>query len=173
MHALEMRSMLVVEDDEDQLELLTDGLAHLGIEIIGSPNADKALELLKQRSFDAVMTDYNMPGKTGIDLLIEMKGMGLDIPVVMLTGILDTDITIHALRLGAVDFIHKPAGLNEIIETAERVIEIGVRRRRLCRSYNEALTRLGDDSLSKTKTEIERQSRMISLLQLKNRAKRF
>lgn len=169
MNRLEMRSILVVDDDEDQLDILKECLATIGVEIITCGDGDQALEILRKRTVDAVLTDFRMPQKTGLDLLLEMRSEKIETPVVFFTGIRDMDIALQALRLGAVDFIHKPADLKEIVATATKAIEIGVRRRRLQLAYDAALLSDNDQKELELK-EIERQKIMINLLQLKRTA---
>jgi len=79
-------------------------------------NVDQALALCKTVAFDTVVSDVNMPGKSGFDLLAALKAWDRtrDIPVIILTGNAENDLKRRALDLGATDLLNKPVGMEDL-----------------------------------------------------------
>ena len=124
-----MRSLLIVEDEQMICEILSDGLAALGVEIAVAENGRVGLELLKKKSFDAVLCDIQMPELSGIELLTAVREAAIPSPFVFLTGCGEQKLILEALRLGAVDFLSKPFQIAEVLAVTQRVLEIGFRRK--------------------------------------------
>ena len=80
-------------------------------------SADEALELVARKLPDAIVTDINMPGKSGLELLAELKGADAtrEIEVAMLTGLKEQDLKRRALELGATDLLNKPVHRDDLI----------------------------------------------------------
>ncbi len=80
-------------------------------------SADEALELVARKLPDAIVTDINMPGKSGLELLAELKGADAtrEIEVAMLTGLKEQDLKRRALELGATDLLNKPVHKDDLI----------------------------------------------------------
>ncbi len=106
--------VLAVDDSRDALETLGTLLDHLGHESEGVKNADDALDAIDEGGFDVVISDIMMPSKSGLELLQDLLPRPSAPPVVLLTGYSNADNAISALRLGAVDFLRKPVGLEDL-----------------------------------------------------------
>ena len=104
---LPSRSILILEDEPSFREVLQLGLSPHGFspETVGTLEGAKAL--LRERSFDAIVSDLRLKDGSGIDLLIWMKEQGIAIPVVIMTAFATTETTVQALNLGAVDVLTK------------------------------------------------------------------
>lgn len=102
--------VLVVEDDLDMQEYLSDCLSCEGLEVTCTTGEDNVLESLKESQPDIVLLDYVLPGKTGIDIVSEIRKSEEfgQLPVVVLSGKSDKFTTVKALRSGADDFVYKP-----------------------------------------------------------------
>jgi two-component system nitrogen regulation response regulator GlnG len=85
-------------------------------------NVDSALEALRAQHFDLVVCDYRMPGKTGIDLLIELKRQHASVPVLMISAYTDALAENAIIQLGAMELLKKPIRRHELVARAARVM---------------------------------------------------
>jgi len=132
------KTLLVVDDEKSVREVLAEGLGIFGYEAVTAAGATEALALVRSRAFDLVLTDIDMPGETGLDLLRSIKEHASDVDVIMVTGIVDADTAVAAIREGASDYVTKPFNLEEVQIVVERTLE----KRRLVRenrAYQEHL----------------------------------
>ena len=123
------RKLLLVDDEPMLLELLKEEFEDLGIHCFTAENGFKALDIIKRENLDAILCDINMPGMDGLDLLIEMRRLQFETPLVFLTGHGEKDHAIRALRNGAFDFINKPYDRTQLIETVTQALALGVELR--------------------------------------------
>lgn len=108
--------ILIVDDDKDLREQLALACSSLGHQAEVVATAAMALERL-QAAGDApevLLTDVRMPDMDGITLLRQLTQRGIEIPVVVISGHADQELTDRALHLGAVAFLEKPFGLAAI-----------------------------------------------------------
>ena len=101
-------SILVVDDDADTRELIVDILIRRGFSAFDAPGGAEALELVRQREIDVVVTDFQLGGMSGIEVCRQLSELRPDVPVIVLTGHGNMDLAISAIRAGAYDFITKP-----------------------------------------------------------------
>ena len=116
-------TILIVDDEKDIRKLLHQRLKSEGYHCEQAGNADEALTCLGNSSTDLVLLNIKMPGKSGMELLPEIKERYRDIVVIMATGISDMDTAIEAVRQGAYDYVTKPFNLDEVIHNVKRAIE--------------------------------------------------
>ena len=130
--------LAIVDDDEAMLFSLKRILSFYGFETVGFAFAADALSAVEANplSFDAVLTDLNMPGMDGIELMNAIKALDKDAVVIVLTGFPSADNAISALRGGAFDFLEKPYS-NEVLALT---LDKGVELRRLRKSMAEQRT---------------------------------
>jgi putative two-component system response regulator len=139
-YMMEQATILVVEDDVQIREVLTEHLTNLGYGIVTTASAEEALQRVEETTPDLVLTDVHMGGMSGIDLCARLKHDQRFqlMPVIIITGQSDLDARIAGLAAGADDFFAKPFNLLEIrtrvaallrvkflldqLERAERVI---------------------------------------------------
>jgi len=107
-----LRSILVVDDEPAQRQLLRATLEKT-YSVVSASNGELAKELLKNRSFDLVITDQKMPGISGIDLLRWIKEKTPETPVILLTAYGKIDSAVEAVKLGAEDYLAKPVASPE------------------------------------------------------------
>jgi len=132
----EAQNILVVDDEELIINLLVDYFSDLGYRVTAVKDAEKAIEELNNgRKFSLVLTDINLPGKSGLDLLKIVKETKEDLPVVLLTGLKTLDTAISALKSGAQDYITKPFDLTTIRKVVEKVLRVRNRSIRKVRIY--------------------------------------
>ena len=107
--------VLCVDDDEQVRGLIARVLASAGHECVAAANADEARDLLASQQFAAVLCDINLPGRSGLDLLRELRAQHPDVAPVMVTGRDDPSIANQALDLGAFGYVTKPFAPNELL----------------------------------------------------------
>jgi putative two-component system response regulator len=149
---------LVVDDEPLVSEVIINCLATERYECHAAHSTDKALELLEQNNYSLVVSDINMPGKTGIELLSIVKKRFPDVAVIMVTAVDDRKTAIQSLHLGAYGYVIKPFDLNEIVISVVNALE----RRRLTIQSKEHETRLENEVRNRT-AEIHRREEEICL----------
>jgi DNA-binding NtrC family response regulator len=140
------RSLLVVDDDSAMREMLFSLFSEQGYTVSEAASANAALELIREQEFDAVLSDILMPGKTGIEMLGELREVRPDTPVVLMTAFGSLDSAIEAMRAGALDYITKPFEPEAVLLTLERTLErraLVQENRRLRRAVDRT-SQLGD-----------------------------
>src|SRR5690554_3946737 len=109
-------TVLIVEDDVDLREAITDTLALADIRYLEAGSGEEALALLKQQGVDMVVSDVNMPGMDGHELLARLKQNQPALPVALITAYGQVSKAVEAIRNGAVDYLMKPFEPEQLIE---------------------------------------------------------
>ena len=115
--------ILIVDDDSSVRDLLMEGLADGSCTCAAAADGTAALAALDRDGFDLVITDVDMPGMDGLELLTEVRRIAPETEVIMLTGVVDVEVAIRAMRAGACDYLTKPFNLAEMRITVERALE--------------------------------------------------
>lgn len=103
-----MAMILCVDDEPTTLAVLKEALERAEHRVVGVRNMDAAITVLARGEIDLVVSDYRMPGGTGLELLQEMQERGYDVPLVMITGYGSIEHAVTAVKAGAVDYVTKP-----------------------------------------------------------------
>jgi two-component system response regulator FlrC len=119
-------SVLVVEDDAALREALVDTLRAADLSAISAPDAPGALQLLQSEEIALVISDVQMPGPDGYQLLSSIKQLRPDLPVVLMTAYGTVAQAVAAMREGATDYIVKPFDAQALIEMARRQLALRV-----------------------------------------------
>jgi len=120
---------MVVDDDAVLRKLVSDQVARMGFDSTPAASGEEALAALSKSDFDVVLLDIRMPGLSGLDTLREVRKLEDAPEVIMLTADTSLGTGIEAMRLGAYDYLTKPATLDEI----EAVVRKADEKRRLVR----------------------------------------
>jgi two-component system response regulator RegA len=112
--------MLVVDDDEVFRTRLVRALGSRGFDVRSAENAEQALVLAREDSPEYAVVDLRMPGESGLELVRGLKAIDPTTKVVVLTGFGSIATAIEAVRLGATDYLTKPANTDEILAAFER-----------------------------------------------------
>lgn len=119
-------SILVVDDDARQAQLLAEAVGRMGHRTQVSTNPEDALELLKKEVFHLVITDMRMPGIDGLSFLRQIKALDADTEVILVTAYASVGSAVEAIKIGAVDYFEKPVNLAwleaKIRAIAEKVV---------------------------------------------------
>ncbi len=111
---------------DDEIDLLMPHILFLkekGYDVTTANNGDKALELMKEKTFDIVFLDENMPGKSGLETLAGIKRIYQDVPVIMITKSEEEHIMDEAIGSQIADFLIKPVNPNQILLAIKKNLE--------------------------------------------------
>ena len=118
-----MPSVLIVDDQRDIVRLLHSSLDTLKLkelEIIEAPSGEEALLTVGRRKIDLLVTDYRLPGITGIELMHKMRARYPDVGIILITGVSDRKVRDEMLNAGALAIFDKPIPLADFLDTVER-----------------------------------------------------
>lgn len=117
------KQVLIIDDEEGILELLRGELLSQGHQVSSASNGLEALEKIKEKKFDLIISDIKMPKMDGIRLLGEIKKTDPNVEVILTTAFGTIETAVHAMKKGAYDFIQKPFNLNEVRNLVEKALE--------------------------------------------------
>ena len=118
-----LATILVVDDDDLILQSCKDVLQTKQYRPVLASNGEQAIEYIGKEEFDIIITDLKMQEKDGLDVLRFAKEREPNVPVIILTGYPTMASAIEAMRLGAFDFICKPATPDELLMVVNRALE--------------------------------------------------
>jgi DNA-binding NtrC family response regulator len=116
------KSILVVDDEKGQREILEMILSGEGYDVTTASSGEAAMKFVADRHFDLVLTDLKMTGMSGLDLLKELTDFDKSIIVLLLTAHGSVDSAVDALRLGAFDYLQKPYDSEKLLDTVSRAL---------------------------------------------------
>lgn len=117
---LDGETLLVVDDDDTFRNRLVASFVRRNFQVFGAANPDEAMAVARRESPDLALLDLRMPGGTGLELLASLKAWDETIQVVVLTGYGSIATATEAIRLGATDYVPKPATPDEILAAFAR-----------------------------------------------------
>ena len=135
--------LLLVDDNPNTLASLSRAFRMEGHEVTVSDSAARALDLLRTETFDLILSDVVMPGKSGLELLEDLKAAGVKTPVVLVSGQANIEMAVRATKLGALDFLEKPASTDKLLITVANALRLS----RLQAENRELRSRLGKHEL--------------------------
>ena len=98
----------LVADDDPLMRTLMSVSLSASAEIVEAADGDEALAMIQQHEFDVLLLDWDMPGKTGIELARYVRARGSRVPILMITGKAERDEVVQAVRAGVNDYLIKP-----------------------------------------------------------------
>src|SRR5690242_5825501 len=138
-------TILVVEDNPTDIELMLHTLEQADLKPLGGDfemevraNAEGALQLLRERSVDLVLTDLMLPGMSGLDLVSRLQAVDPNLPVLVITRVNSVSQAVDAIRRGAFDYVLKPVNPEDLgirLHRAIRISEI-MRRHAVCEQHD-------------------------------------
>jgi two-component system, cell cycle response regulator len=144
----ERPSLLLIDDDPIVRELFKEMFALNGKDAVIVETAEQGMSRMAEHAFDLVITDKNLPGASGLDLLQWVKEQQPDLDVIIMTAYADMDSVLVAMRLGAYDYLPKPfASISEVLQKIDRALEkrrILLENRRLMKELVLANERVAD-----------------------------
>jgi EAL domain-containing protein (putative c-di-GMP-specific phosphodiesterase class I) len=144
--------VLVVDDDRKLLDVVATLLADAGWEVDTAPDGRAALGLVDTHHYEVVLSDIDMPGMTGVELLREIRARDLDVPVLLITGHPRLETAVEALEHGALRYLQKPVRERDLLSA----VEDAARLHRMARLKREALAAIGlEDRLPADRAGLE------------------
>ena len=120
-------TVLVVDDEPSMREMLCIMLKREGYDVVLAECGKAAVEILRRRPVDLLISDIKMPDMSGVDVLREAKALQQDIVAIMITAFKSTESAVGALRLGAVDYLDKPFNIEKLKKKVRDALEKKVR----------------------------------------------
>jgi DNA-binding NtrC family response regulator len=108
--------VLLVDDEEDFLESLSQRLETRGLKVSAATRGEDAVDMVDQQDFDAIVLDLAMPGMDGLETLKQIRDKHPEAEIIMLTGHASIKSSVEAMKLGAEDYLEKPFDINELME---------------------------------------------------------
>jgi len=106
--------ILIIEDDEETRSLLKELLEEEGFKTECASNGSDALREIVKKPFDLIVTDIEMPGLTGLDILPEMKKLRPEAPIIVMTSFANEEVHRRSLGKGASGYLEKPIHIKKL-----------------------------------------------------------
>ena len=120
--SLPENAKVLIIDDEEQVRALLVEILGTSYECLTASSAEEALSTIARQTFDLIISDIDMGGMTGIELIPRLLSVSPDTIVIMISGNQDIEIAIEAMRVGAFDYITKPLDLRHVEAAVERAL---------------------------------------------------
>ena len=154
-----MKKRILLVEDEPGLRLtLTDRLAAEGYDVASAADGDLGFHMASSESFDLVVLDVMLPGRSGFDVCRDLRQRGIEVPVLMLTARGQVADRVVGLKLGADDYLTKPFEVSELLARVEARVRRGTGALTAPESY-----RFGDVRVDFRKTEVEKEGQAVEL----------
>jgi DNA-binding NtrC family response regulator len=111
--------VLLVDDEEDFIDTLSQRLEVRGLKVTGATRGAEAVELVDKQEFDAIILDLAMPGMDGLETLKRIRENHPEAEIIILTGHASIKTSIEAMKLGAEDYLEKPVDMQELLRKIE------------------------------------------------------
>ena len=131
--------VLVIDDEQFVRDLLQDFFTKMEFSVVAAADGSSGIAACRRAEFDVALVDLKMPGKSGIEVLGELRRIDPSLPVIVMTGYPTIDSSIEAIRQGAYDYIIKPFKLQQLKELVDRA----VREQSMSREIEDLRERLG------------------------------
>jgi len=112
--------VLLVDDDSEFTDVLSERMATRGLKVDTAANGLDAIKKVSESSYDAIVLDLAMPELDGIETLKILLNKQPELQVILLTGHATVEKGVEAVRLGAIDFLEKPADLTQLLEKIKK-----------------------------------------------------
>lgn len=116
-------TLLIVDDDEGMRENLQELFESLGYRVLTAPNVAEALKAMEGASIDLVLTDYKMPGPTGVELIEIARRKRPKLRAILMTAFGDSFTEIESVRRGAIGYLNKPFEADEVAKFVHQILE--------------------------------------------------
>jgi two-component system NtrC family response regulator len=121
---MSMYSILIVDDEPNYLIVLSELLKDEGFEVFTAADGASGLKLVEDVDLDLVVTDMQMPGMNGLELLHKVKEKNRDLPVVVITAYAEVEKAVQAMQAGAYSYLAKPFSNDELIITLNKAAQL-------------------------------------------------
>jgi len=137
METTKKSSILIVDDNPQNLQLLGSIIYEQGYNVSISSSGAHALKSIDQHAPDLILLDIQMPEMDGFEVCKTLKSNPLtkDIPIIFLTAVTDSEKIMHGFELGAVDYVTKPFNKGELLARTATHVELKLAREKLIELY--------------------------------------
>lgn len=142
-----MKKVLVIDDDDILLLLLKNQLLRAGYEVLTASDGETGLQLVKSEDPYLVITDFKMPGMSGIEIVQNLTKSHPGLPVIVLTAHDEVSLTIKSIQAGAYDFVVKPFQSKELLEVVRNGIQASIQSRSLSEVISTSDQKVIEDNL--------------------------
>ena len=119
-----MSETVLVVDDEPRIRRIVEmALGDRGYRVLTAPSAEEAQDVLERERVDAVVTDLQLPGRSGLELLSDIRRADRGLPVILITAYGTVESAVEAIKAGAFDYVLKPFGVDELEALVERALD--------------------------------------------------
>jgi len=118
-----MATILCVDDEATSVLILEDSLQRVGHQTVGVHNVPAAMKVLARGGVDLIISDYRMPGTTGLEFLADLTREEIDIPLIMVTGYGSIEHAVASIKAGAIDYITKPVRAQQLEVAVDQALE--------------------------------------------------
>ncbi len=156
--------ILVVDDEQDIVKVLSKILELAGYEVISAYNGTEAVQCVKENNPDLALLDYMMPDITGLEVLQQIKAFSEEVYVVMVTGRGSEEVAASVMKAGASDYVIKPFVKDQILTVVKDTLRIRsaeIRAKHLQEEVQELNRELERKVEERTRDLMETQDRLI------------
>ncbi|MGN6132884.1 MAG: response regulator transcription factor [Aureliella sp.] len=150
--AIAKHPVYVVDDNLEMCESIRGTLTSVGCDVETFDNGPACLQAVRSKAPACLVVDLLMPGMTGLQFCRELFAISPESAVVMITGHGDVKSAVEAMKLGVLDFLEKPFGREQLLETVNRGIQQAAWRQLQCQEESEVADRI--ESLTPREREI-------------------
>ncbi len=118
-----MAHILVIDDQQSVRNSFREVLEYEDFSVDEAEDGQKGLDLVRKTAYDAVLCDIKMPKMDGIEFLERVVGLGIEVPVIMISGHGNIETAVDAIKKGAYDYIPKPIDLPRLLVTVRNALE--------------------------------------------------
>ncbi|HEX3035230.1 MAG TPA: response regulator [Thermodesulfobacteriota bacterium] len=115
-------NVLIVDDEEVICDIFKESLTGADYKVVTTSSGEDAIELVRKNHFDVIFLDLTMPGKSGLDVLREIKALDPSSVIIIVSGRIEEDISNQLIAEGAFSFIHKPFTLDQLHATVASIL---------------------------------------------------
>lgn len=132
----------VVDDELAIRTALRDALESDGLSVLDFSTAEAFLLVYKPTGEECLLVDASLPGLSGIELIRKLRDLGHALPTIMITGSSDVTMAVDVMKAGAMDFIEKPVGVDDVLRAVRRGLDTSRDARRVADWHDEAVGHL-------------------------------
>ena len=118
--------ILIIDDEEIVCDGLSRVLEREGYPVDYTTDNESALNIIKEKEYDIILLDINMPVKSGLNLLPEIKAISADSLIIMVTAYSDTEMAVKSMKAGAYDYFVKSSNYDELLNKIKNALKSNV-----------------------------------------------
>ena len=151
-----MKRVLIADDTKNIRQLLTTCLQHEGYDVISVDNGQAALEAFQKNSFDLAFLDIKMPQLSGTEVLRQIRSLGIDIPIIVITAFPTVKNAVECTQMGAIAYMQKPFTTNRVKQLLQEIVITSEQYKSLENLLSIAEKKLSDNCIDEALTILKR-----------------